>query len=205
MSQTGVLRAKVLGLGATECSKFLRLRWADGKCKISPRVTLGGYDSYGKTQQEHSRTDQALNTLLITPKRVPSARINVPGFRRMEEELVVQIEDAFGLQVVLHSAHVLRQSPATASSSIFSVHRDDEEYPSIHISASVKLTSDSPGDDSSKMVVAGAPFKFEYGLLSGAAAIFFASIPHYSEPPTSEREHLKMVYFFSLVKNIYIN
>jgi len=202
MSRTGCLQLQLGGDASQDCAAFLGEHWVDGRCPLTRDVTLTGYNTYGFTQEAHSPKQQQALTLLIKPKHVPTARKNIPGFLSMETLIKIQIERLLGTEVQLHSAHGLRQGPATASSTVFQLHQDDTEFPTICISASVKLTGDIPGEGPSRMFVPGAPDHFEYAPRSGTTSVFFSSLKHSSVTPTSEREHLKMVYFFSKVSNI---
>ena len=201
MKRAGVLAVDVDQLAAQDCAEFLTGNWrADGQCEISKHCTLTGYSQYGKTQAEHSPEDQAVHTLLIGPKQVQEARDNIKGFQQLEDRLILHGLRTLNLTLKLHSAHALRQGPATAGSSVFSTHRDDEEFNCIDLTASVKLTSDIAGEQPSQMVVEGAPETFSYNEKSGSAAIFFSSLEHASVTPKSQRDHLKMVYFFQVVR-----
>ena len=183
------------------CAGFLSERWVDGKCTLKTGVTATGYSGYGNTLEEHYPTEQAANTLLFPPKLVSAARDNVSGFGEIVDDLTAVIKRVLGLDVSLHSAHGLRQGPATASSSIFGWHHDDEEIKTIHLTACVKLTPDIPNEETSKMNVAGARETFEYGPQIGSTAIFFSCLEHASVVPSAsqQHDHLKMTFFFSFV------
>ena len=190
-------RAGVLGVFLSEseaqlCGDFLRARWISGsEATIAPGVTLTGPDGYGQS-----------GALLIPPWRLNGARSHMPGFRKMEQDAIERIKRLFGLDAILHSARGEKHGPATFSSSDFGWHQDDEEARCIHLTASVKLTPDSPGDVTSKIAVAGARDTFEYGALRGSAAIFFACLSSSVVPPVpQQQDHLKMVFFFTLVTN----
>ena len=60
----------------------------------------------------------------------------------------------------------------------------------------VKLTADCPGEEASRMTVLGAACPFAYGPAAGAAGHFESRLWHYSNPPKSKREHLKVAFFF---------
>ena len=60
----------------------------------------------------------------------------------------------------------------------------------------VKLTADEPNEPCSKMAVVGALDDFSYGPEAGASGHFDAELYHMSRKPESEREHLKMAFFF---------
>jgi len=202
MERTGVLGIDVCSAGAQRCADFLSEHWVDGKCKLKTGVTANGYQGYGNTLEEHSPAEQALNTLLFKPRLLSVARDNVSGFGEIVDDLTAAIKRVLGLDVSLHSAHGLRQGPATARSSVFGWHQDDEEIKTIHLTACVKLTPDIPNQETSKMNVAGARETFEYGPQIGSTAIFFSCLKHASVVPSAsdhQRDHLKMTFFFSLV------
>ena len=75
---------------------------------------------------------------------------------------------------------------------------DTEDDDSIVFTVVVKLTEDEPDEPPSKMRVLAAGFDFEYARLPGAAGCFRAAHFHQSIAPTSEREHLKLAFFFRL-------
>ena len=78
----------------------------------------------------------------------------------------------------------------------FDVHQDTEDYDFIEYTVVVKLTADLPEEEPSAMRVVGACNHFGYGGHAGASGAFRARLFHASVAPMSEREHLKMAYFF---------
>ena len=203
MRSSGCLELQLDGDAAQDCASFLQESWVEGRCRLTPNVTLAGFNTYDLTLKQHSPKQQAVNTLLIETKHIPTARTMIPGFHAMETALKFKIERTLGFKVELHSAHGLKQGPHTTGSTAFSWHQDDDEHKSIVISAGVKLTGDFPGEGPSRMCVAGAPDLFQYSSRTGSTAVFYAHLIHSSVIPLSEREHLKMVFFFNLV-SIYI-
>ena len=64
----------------------------------------------------------------------------------------------------------------------------------------VKLTPDEINEPPSAMRVVGASHNFLYGASAGDAGCFRAKLHHASVRPDSEREHLKLVFFFRRIK-----
>ena len=60
----------------------------------------------------------------------------------------------------------------------------------------VKLTPDESGEAPSSMRVLGAQCSFEYGPEAGASGFFRVMLYHASNEPRSQREHLKLAFFF---------
>ena len=60
----------------------------------------------------------------------------------------------------------------------------------------IKLTADTAGEPASAMRVVGAGQPFFYAPEAGSAAVFDARLYHISEPPESDRAHLKLTLFF---------
>ena len=82
------------------------------------------------------------------------------------------------------------------SSSSFDVHQDTEECEFVEHSVVVKLTADVMCEPPSQMRVLGAARPFSYGAEAGAAGTFQARLHHASVPPATDREHLKIAFFF---------
>jgi uncharacterized membrane protein YgcG len=76
--------------------------------------------------------------------------------------------------------------------------QDTEEYSFIAFTVVVKLTPDETDEPPSAMRVVGASRHFYYGPAAGDAGCFRAALHHASVPPTSEREHLKIAFFFKV-------
>jgi hypothetical protein len=89
--------------------------------------------------------------------------------------------------------HILRQGPATLSSTSFSAHQDTEQHDFIEYTAIIKLTPDEQGERPSAMRVVGAPCHFQYGPRAGACGCFRSRLYHASVIPLSEREHLDVL------------
>eukprot|EP00966_Prymnesium_polylepis_P123060 2845444-Prymnesium_polylepis.1 len=158
--------------------------------------TCFGYASYGKTLSTHDAKQQSTHTLLVTNALLQGARTCVPGFLAIERQLAAWLQQTFGTVVELFYAHGLRQSPETLRSTGFTVHQDTEDYDFIEYTVVVKLTADDEGEAPSEMRVVGADRHFAYGGDPGAAGAFRARLFHASVAPTSEREHLKVAFFF---------
>ena len=77
--------------------------------------------------------------------------------------------------------------------------QDTEEYNFIAYTVVVKLTTDSVDEAPSAMRVVGANSSFFYGPAAGASGCFNARLYHASVMPESEREHLKIAYFFRII------
>ena len=67
----------------------------------------------------------------MTNTLLPLIRLELPGFRAMEEFLVRWLHETYGTVVELYFAHGLRQSSLTEKSTGFDVHQDTEEFPFI--------------------------------------------------------------------------
>ena len=132
----------------------------------------------------------------MTNALLPLVRRFLPGFFAIEQQLAMWLQQRFGTVVELFYAHGLRQGPDTLSSTGFAIHQDTEDYDFIEYTVVVKLTPDEPNEEPSAMRVVGAPFHFEYGPTPGASGCFRARLFHASVAPTSEREHLKIAFFF---------
>ena len=78
----------------------------------------------------------------------------------------------------------------------FIIRADTEDYDFIEFTIVVKLTADDPAEPPSAMRVVGAHRHFHYGSAAGAAGSFRARLFHASVAPVSEREHLKIAFFF---------
>ena len=122
---------------------------------------------------------------------------HVPGFAALEAELLTWLREHRGIHAELFYAHALRQSPKLLAGTGFDVHQDTEEFDFIEYTVVVKLTADEPGEAPSSMrVLAAAGGDFHYGASAGSAGCFTARLHHASVAPTSEREHLKIAFFF---------
>jgi hypothetical protein len=197
----GVITLRVRESDARDCATALSM-WKDGSFKVYDTKTkkvlldLGGFNTYPKTIQPHEMEQQRLNTLLVTSTQLPQMREHVPGFKAMELELVMWLEQHFGVEVELFEAHGLRQGPLTMRSTGFAVHQDNEVHKSVEYTVVVKLTADDEGEEPSAMHVVGAKLDFVYGSKAGDSACFRAGLYHASVLPRSSREHLKMTFFF---------
>ena len=145
---------------------------------------------------EYNSAEQQKHTLLVNQSWLPDFRRHVTGFKEIEDELIRIISEKFGVVVELFYAHGLRQSPETLRSTGFDVHQDTEDFEFIKYTVVVKLTADEPNEPCSKMAVVGALDDFSYGPEAGASGHFDAELFHMSRKPESEREHLKMAFFF---------
>ena len=114
----------------------------------------------------------------------------------MEKQLSSWLQKRYDTVVELYSAHGLRQSPHTLQSTGFDVHQDTEDFDDIEYTIVVKLTADEADEPPSAMCVVGAKSDFEYGPSAGASGAFRARLFHASIAPRSEREHLKIAFFF---------
>ena len=196
LSETGVQPCKFDASTAVACADFLRNHWQeDGACMLGA-IKAFGYSTYSKVLGEHDSNLQARTTLLITNSMLELARLHLAGFERLELQVAAWLEQRFNTRVELYYAHVLRQSPATINSTGFDVHQDTEEYDFISYTVVVKLTADEAEEASSEMRVLGAKQHFQYGAEAGTAGCFRASLHHASVKPTSNREHLKIAFFF---------
>ena len=209
----GVVGLTVSSEHANRCALFLQEQWrggqmllpslADGGGAASARAgaagrltTIDGYGMYGKVLDTHDAELQKLNTLLLTPARLPLCRKELPGFLEMEREIVGWLRERLGVVADLVSSHCLRQSPRTLQATGFDVHQDDEEDASIEYTVVVKLTADAVDEAPSAMRVVGAARHFHYGPSAGASACFRARLHHASVEPSSPEEHLKIAFFF---------
>ena len=195
---TGVVAFSVLEADALLCFEFLKENWQNGKLLLrAPDVTITGFGTYGKTLLKSSRKQQLLHTLLInTPGLLSKCREQVPGFASMERTLVEWIFVTCKVKVALHSAHPLRQSASTGSSTAFDLHQDTEDIASVKYTAVVKLSPDKPHEPPSAMHVVGAACDFQYETLAGSGAFFQAGSFHRSVLPLSSEEHTKISFFF---------
>lgn len=193
----GVTALEVSAEAAADLLRFMRAQWGPGGALQMPsRQKIYGYSTYGKTLEPHSSADQRAHTLLITNAWLDEVRRVVPAFLAIEQELARWVSERFGVTVELFFAHALRQSKHTLRSTGFGVHRDTEEHSFISHSVVVKLTPDEEGEHPSSMRVIGASRDFYYGPNAGASGCFLADLHHQSLPPRSEREHLKVAFFF---------
>jgi hypothetical protein len=198
---SGVVGLTVRESDAHACAAALKERWQHGRLKLHDESgkllgTCFGYASYGKTLQTLDSEQQSTHTLLVTNALLPLVRRFLPGFFAIEQQLAMWLQQRFGTVVELFYAHGLRQGPDTLSSTGFAIHQDTEDYDFIEYTVVVKLTPDEPNEEPSAMRVVGAPFHFEYGPTPGASGCFRARLFHASVAPTSEREHLKIAFFF---------
>lgn len=76
------------------------------------------------------------------------------------------------------------------------VAQDTEDYDFIEYTVVVKLTADQLAEPPSAMRVVGAPCHFDYGGAAGASGCFKARLFHASCAPRSDREHLKIAFFY---------
>ena len=74
--------------------------------------------------------------------------------------------------------------------------QDTEEYRYVVFTVVVKLTPDEKDEPPSAMRVVGASRHFHYGPAAGDAGCFRCALYHASVPPESEREHVKLAFFF---------
>ena len=195
---TGVLSFSVDAQHATECDTKLRSFWnrEKGALLFPGRGAVYGYAMYGKTLQPHSAEEQRKNTLRLATAGLDLVRSEVPSFKHMEASILQGLCSALGnANLKIHHVNVVAQSSLTQGSTLLAVHQDTEEDPSILYTCVVKLTADVGGDSPSKMRVVGKQ-AFEYGAQAGAACLFDSDLHHESIAPTSETEHLKVVFFF---------
>ena len=198
---SGVKATIVDSAHAAACAAFLQQQWRGSARLGLTGIYLGGtqcqgYASYPKTLLVHDAEEQASHTLLISSALLPLYREKCPGFEAMEQQLVAWLAEEFGVVAELANGHVLRQSQATLRSTGFGVHQDTEDDDSILFTVVVKLTADEDEEPPSAMRVLAAGFDFEYAPQAGAAGCFLAAHFHQSIAPASEREHLKLAFFF---------
>ena len=198
---SGVKATVVDSAHAAACAAFLQQQWLGSARLGLTGIYLGGtqcqgYASYPKTLLAHDAEEQASHTLLISSALLPLYRDKCPGFEAMEQQLVVWLAEEFGVVAELANGHALRQSQATLRSTGFGVHQDTEDDDSILFTVVVKLTADEDEEPPSAMRVLAAGFDFEYAPQAGAAGCFQAAHFHQSIAPASEREHLKLAFFF---------
>ena len=197
---SGVIALTVSESDAQNCAAALTSDWLDGCLNLRDNMgnlySIRGFNTYPKTLTTHDMDEQRLHTLLVTNKLLPKVRLHLPGFQAMEQQIATWLEKHFKTKVELFEAHALRQGPKTLRSTGFGVHQDNEEHTCIEYTVVVKLTPDEPNEEPSAMRVVGAPFHFEYGPTPGTSGCFRAGLFHASIVPKSEREHLKMAFFF---------
>jgi hypothetical protein len=193
---SGVVALGVDAAEADACASYLVQHWQQGRLQMVDGRSCFGYASYGKTLSPLDAMQQSQNTLLITNALLPSARKSLPGFFAIEQQLADWLHRRFGTVVELFYAHGLRQSPQTLKSTGFAVHQDTEDYDFIEYTVVVKLTADRVDEQPSSMRVVGAKHHFDYGVTAGASGAFRARLFHASCEPRSDREHLKMAFFF---------
>ncbi|KAL1499914.1 hypothetical protein AB1Y20_012596 [Prymnesium parvum] len=179
---------------AAACAAFLQEHWRDRGLQLGGQYVTG-YASYGKTLQPQDAAEQSRHTLLLGPLLIQSAREHLPGFHQMEQQLTAWLENRHNTKFELYFAHGLRQGPSTLRSTSFDVHQDNEDYDFIEHTIVVKLTPDLTGEPPSAMQVVGAE-PVSYAPNAGAAIHFRAALHHTSLAPQSDREHLKIAFFF---------
>ena len=96
--------------------------------------------------------------------------------------------------VELFYAHGLRQSPEHFTDG-FDVHQDTEDFEFVKYTVVVGSPPTSPTSRARRWPV-GALDDFSYGPEAGASGHLDAELYHMSRKPESEREHLKMAFFF---------
>ena len=197
---SGVIALTVSESDAQNCAAALTSDWLDGCLNLRDSMgnlySIKGFNTYPKTLTTHDMEEQRLHTLLVTTKLLPPVRLLLPGFHAMELQLATWLERHFQTEVELFEAHALRQGPSTLRSTGFGVHQDNEEHTCIEYTVVVKLTPDERNEEPSAMRVVGAPFHFKYDPTPGASGCFRAGLYHASVAPRSDREHLKMTFFF---------
>ena len=182
---------------ALECAAFLRQNWLPfGSLTFPGLKPIFGYATYTETHEPHDPTLQPAHTLLFKGARLAAALQFLPRFARMADSLSAHLERILGGRFQLAHAHALRQGPDTQSTTGFKSHQDTETDDSIDRSAVVKLTADLRGEAPSRMTVLGAAYPFAYGPAAGSAGHFDSRLWHASVAPESEREHLKLTFFF---------
>lgn len=175
----------------------LLARWVPfGSLKLPGCKRIRGYNTYTNVHAPHDAALQQEHTLLLTGALLVHARRCLDGFAEMADSLAAHLGLSLGGNFVLVFAHALRQGPRTRMSTGFSSHQDNETDELIDRSVVVKLTADFPGEEASRMTVLGAACPFAYGPAAGAAGHFESRLWHYSNPPKSKREHLKVAFFF---------
>ena len=133
------------------------------------RLLCSGFSQYGNTIDTHSPSSQARNTLVVGHAHLPLVRKVLPGFKEIEADLARQLaEKTSGVAPKLAYAHILRQSPDTTDSTLFSWHKDTEcknqsIYGDLNVESTVivKLTADKPGEYPSRMKILGAEKMFK--------------------------------------------
>jgi hypothetical protein len=203
---SGVRPVQVSENCAQECAEYLAKHWGRSELgglklyddELQASYVLNGFNEYYKTLGEFSSKQQRKHTLRVTKELLPMVRARLPGFHAIELELVDWLRQHFGTRVELLEAHGLRQGPKTRGSTIFSNHKDTEEYPEVQYTVVVKLTSDVPKEPPSAMHIVGHAVDFEYEPTAGAGGMFLADLYHMSVAPKSKNEHLKMTYFFKV-------
>ena len=196
---TGVVACRVDCAHARMCAEYLQEFWRDGALPLgngSGKTSCTGFTTYGKTLDSHDGKQQSLDTLLITNSLLPTAFKHLPGFEMMAKSLGEWLHERFGTVVELFFAHGLRQAPHTLKTTGFDIHQDTEEFDFIEYTVVVKLTADELDEPPSAMRVVGAERHFKYGHAAGDAGCFLARLYHASVAPESDREHLKIAFFF---------
>jgi hypothetical protein len=161
-------------------------------------MTLHGYVTYPLTALPHDGVLQRRHTLMLATKpRLDACRAHLPSFAAIECAALAHLCDLHeGCTFRLSSAHVLLQSKETLRTTVFTSHQDTENDKNVTDTLVIKLTADTAGEPASAMRVVGAGQLFFYGPEAGSAAVFDARLYHISEPPESDRAHLKLTLFF---------
>jgi hypothetical protein len=194
---SGVRAVAVDEADALVCAAYLQQHWLPfGSLTFPGRKPINGYATYTETHAPHDPKLQPAHTLLLKGARLADALEFLPRFARMANSLAAHLERILGGRFQLAHAHALRQGPLTQSTTAFKTHQDTESDDSIDRSAVVKLTADLPGEAPSRMTVLGAAYPFAYGPAAGSAGHFDSRLWHASVAPGSEREHLKITFFF---------
>ena len=194
---TGVAPVRVDAALARQCADFLHSRWGpEGYLALPSGTRVHGFATYTQVSQPHDAAKQRQHTLTFAGPLLDSARAEVPGFAAMEASLLGYLDSTLGIRHVLSHAHALRQGKHTQMSTGFLSHKDNDVSELVDESIVVKLTADLAREPPSRMVVAAAARPFAYAPQAGAAAHFNARRWHASVPPTSDREHLKLTFFF---------
>jgi hypothetical protein len=194
---SGVSAVAVDEADALECAAYLQQHWLPfGSLTFPGRKPITGYATYTETNAPHDPKLQPAHTLLFKGARLADALEVLPCFARMADALSAHLERILGGRFELAHAHALRQGPLTQSTTGFKTHQDTETDDSIDRSAVVKLTPDLRGEAPSRMTVLGAAYPFAYGPAAGSAGHFDSRLWHASVEPESEREHLKLTFFF---------
>jgi hypothetical protein len=202
----GVLQMSVRPDLAAAMSAFLWSQWVPTGHLVLPAsnstsrrtMTLHGYVTYPLTALPHDGALQRRHTLLLATKsRLDACREHLPSFAAIECTVLAHLGVLHeGCTFRLSSAHVLLQSKETLCTTVFTSHQDTENDKDVTDSVVIKLTADAAGEPASAMRVVGAGQRFFYAPEAGSAAVFDARLYHISEPPESDRAHIKLALFF---------